>query len=367
MIEAYEYIAQKFPDNQAVKNELTELYFEQGIKRAKELGPAKKEPPKVTATIEQISPHLAEQYLEHAIATLKGIEATERIIMEEKVTPPLLHEVEIEKPEETTDSLTGLHDYKYLNSYLEVKIREAEYKKLAMPLIFLDINKFNDVNISFGSSAGDEILIQLAKILKTNTRPEDMLFRYNGDEFALLLTGIEKEEALSVGERLKGIIKDYTFKHGIRLTVNTGIAAYPEDANTSQLLLELARKGIGIPEKVHLSIHSPKLIGRERELKELEDVFKQVMQGDGKVIFISGAAGVGKTRLANEFLDIVKFKGAQILATSCYALPSTPYEPFKIIFTNLYKSGRLSKNAQKALGRVPPFLLSHSGTVPECF
>lgn len=111
----------------------------------------------------------------------------------------------------THDELTKLVNRKEFNHQLEKAFTATQLNKKCHALCFLDLDKFKIVNDNCGHKAGDELLIQLTKIIKNNIRNHDTLARIGGDEFGLLLDGCSLDKAIEITEGLVRLIKNYEF------------------------------------------------------------------------------------------------------------------------------------------------------------
>jgi diguanylate cyclase (GGDEF)-like protein len=151
------------------------------------------------------------------------------------------------KEQAIRDPLTGLFNRRYLTEALEREFSKAERQKTPISLVLMDIDRFKRCNDTFGHKAGDLVLIALANMLLNMTRREDIVCRYGGEEFLVVLPGMEGEDA-----RLRTEEWRLTFQHltipqrGFRLkaTLSAGIACYPNDGNTLDKLLRVADESL---------------------------------------------------------------------------------------------------------------------------
>lgn len=107
-----------------------------------------------------------------------------------------------------TDFMTGLINRRGFKEAVHNAISDAKKYGVAFTLIILDIDNFKDINDSCGHPYGDEVLKIIAHIIKQNTRHSDLSFRYGGDEFALILPGTSKEDALQVCMNIQSSLND---------------------------------------------------------------------------------------------------------------------------------------------------------------
>ncbi len=134
-----------------------------------------------------------------------------------------------------TDSLTQLWNHGYFQHKLEELLKEHQEKQHPLSLLLVDIDDFKRYNDEHGHQKGDEILKNIAKILKDHCRSIDLPCRYGGEEFALILPDTGKPEALNIAERLRKTVEEAGLP-----TLSIGVATFPEDATTKEELIELA-------------------------------------------------------------------------------------------------------------------------------
>lgn len=146
-----------------------------------------------------------------------------------------------------TDSLTEVATRRYFLERLSEEIRRSMRHKSNLSLLMLDIDHFKETNDKFGHLVGDVVLREVAVILKSNLREIDVIGRYGGEEFSILLTGIDREGAFQVAERIRENIESAIFKAYDELvtsTVSIGISVFPEDGVDMEALIESADKAL---------------------------------------------------------------------------------------------------------------------------
>ncbi|MFD0787905.1 GGDEF domain-containing protein, partial [Micromonospora azadirachtae] len=147
-----------------------------------------------------------------------------------------------------TDPLTGLWNYRYLRESIRREVERASRFGRMLSVLALDLDRFKDVNDTYGHAAGDTVLAEFARRLRGEIREVDLAFRQGGEEFVLLLPETDARGAAIVAERLGAAIRDTSMPvepHAgtpvpVRVTVSIGIAVYPDHANTGQQVLEAA-------------------------------------------------------------------------------------------------------------------------------
>jgi len=138
-----------------------------------------------------------------------------------------------------TDKLTGLYNRRYFDYFLDLEIKRSSRQKASLALLMIDIDNFKPINDTFGHLFGDSILNKLGELLKAKTRETEMVARYGGDEFAIVMSNTGLTEAVQIAERIRQSIQAFSFgtKNSLA-TVSIGIAMYPLDANSLNELIE---------------------------------------------------------------------------------------------------------------------------------
>ncbi|WP_243186856.1 GGDEF domain-containing protein [Clostridium muellerianum] len=148
------------------------------------------------------------------------------------------------KSEASIDFLTGLNNVRQFNHMFTIASQQAIRNKEYMSLLFLDIDHFKKINDTFGHSAGDIVLRDLAVILNRSCRVYDIVSRNGGEEFSILLLNCSANRALEVAERIRETIENNNFyisdKTFINITISIGISTYPNITNNIDKLLEHA-------------------------------------------------------------------------------------------------------------------------------
>jgi diguanylate cyclase (GGDEF)-like protein len=152
-----------------------------------------------------------------------------------------LHERTLAQASE--DGLTGLLNHRAFQTRLEEEVARAQRGDHPLALLMIDLDDFSLVNNTYGHQVGDATLAATAKILRRNIRLHDLLARYGGDEFAVILPETDMEEAHSLAERIRGAIDSVTVAEDsvtIPIRASIGIAALPTHATTREDLIRAA-------------------------------------------------------------------------------------------------------------------------------
>ena len=247
------------------------------------------------------------------------------------------------------DDLTGLYNRRYFYLRLDEEIKRSSRYGRPFCLLLMDLDNFKLINDSFGHLRGDRVLAEFARLLRESVRETDIACRYGGDEFALILPETDRKSSLKVANKIMEALKKTYFGDDmpLRLSISIGISSYPEDGNTPEELFNASdhalyfakREGgnrVKFVEKKEMPAQetglylSPKFTGRDDELESLKKFFVKALQRKTTTVVISGEAGVGKTRLAREFLKVASLLGAEILKGKCYDFTKDiPYQPIK--------------------------------------
>jgi len=143
----------------------------------------------------------------------------------------------------THDSLTGLLTRRAFLDQFERDASRSRRNGEPFALALLDLDHFKQLNDDHGHPFGDETLRQTAQRLRSGLRAHDVLGRYGGEEFALLMPGLDKEAGLRAVERVRCDVEALELEHddvGLRLTISAGVAAYPKDGVDWESLLGAA-------------------------------------------------------------------------------------------------------------------------------
>lgn len=160
-----------------------------------------------------------------------------------------LYEQEIKRP--FTDSLTGLFNHGFFLVFLEQEIKRSKRYALPFTLGVVNIDSFSAYNNRYGALQGDRMLQKISEIIKASTRQADLIARFSGDEFAIILHTINSEGAFIPAERIRDSI---ACSQEIPLTVSIGLVSFPRDASNKEELLY----------KVETALYQAKIKGKNK-------------------------------------------------------------------------------------------------------
>lgn len=143
-----------------------------------------------------------------------------------------------------TDDLTKLYNFRYLDQTLDHEIKRCQRYSSVLSIIFFDMDYFKEVNDTHGHLMGSKVLVEVGRLLLENLRTVDIIARYGGDEFVVVLPETDVQTAVRITQRLQRGLRAAEFLKedglNIRLTASFGIAGYPEHAQSKRDLVRLA-------------------------------------------------------------------------------------------------------------------------------
>lgn len=146
------------------------------------------------------------------------------------------------------DDVTSLYNARYLLSALDREVNRAARSSSKLSVLFLDLDRFKQVNDRCGHLIGSRVLRELGGLLQESVRAIDTVGRYGGDEFTMLLVDTGLEGAISVADRIRQSVAEHAFgaERGLdlRLTVSVGVATFPLHGESRERLLDLADKAM---------------------------------------------------------------------------------------------------------------------------
>lgn len=156
----------------------------------------------------------------------------------------------------TLDSLTGIYNRRAFDLIIEQTMKEVRRNRVPLSVILFDLDEFKQINDCHGHIAGDEVLRHIVRLVGANIRVSDVLCRWGGEEFLILLQGCGLRDARTMGEKIRRIIREQPAEHAgqkIEITISLGIAEYRQGENPDRLF-----------SRVDQALYRAKTQGRDR-------------------------------------------------------------------------------------------------------
>lgn len=135
-----------------------------------------------------------------------------------------------------TDKLTQLYNRVKLDNALENELNLAKEKALNFGLIMIDIDEFKEINDCFGHLAGDEVLVALAELFKTCVRSTDIVGRWGGEEFLIILPDTDEHDAIELAEKIRRQVNETLFLQQEHITISLGVSVYNQDITVDSVI-----------------------------------------------------------------------------------------------------------------------------------
>ena len=241
-----------------------------------------------------------------------------------------------------TDDLTGLYNRRFFRHCVAEQKAQSDHTNLPFALLIMDIDHFKQINDTQGHAVGDQVLIHVAAVLKEELRERGWLFRYAGDEFVGLVRNGNEDHVQMLCNRILQKISELAGNQNLsvpNLSISIGYAVYPNDTrsigdlleaadralyaskhagrNTSHSAHEIAQKQKEMMGNWPLPVQCASLIGRQHSWNLLQHHFLECRNGRGRLIFITGEAGIGKSRLIRHFIRRQRVSDYHILSGEC--------------------------------------------------
>jgi diguanylate cyclase (GGDEF)-like protein len=143
------------------------------------------------------------------------------------------------------DGLTGIFNRRYFEMRVTEEIERVRRYENALALVMVDIDHFKRLNDEFGHLLGDEVLRQVSKLFEQNLRKSDIVCRYGGEEFVLLMPQTTLDHAVAAAEKVRKTVGTWTFPGVARpVTISLGVAAFPADGDSRDALVSAADRAL---------------------------------------------------------------------------------------------------------------------------
>lgn len=169
------------------------------------------------------------------------------------------------------DGLTGLYNRKFLEENSKKLIPQVIREGISIGVLMLDMDHFKAVNDEYGHDIGDKVLKELARVLNETVRESDIIIRYGGEEFIILLVGVKTDEdALSVAQKIGKNVRDNEIDvyagNKLRKTVSLGLSMFPDDSNSFDTVIKNA----------DIALYEAKNSGRDKVIRFKEEQVSSV-------------------------------------------------------------------------------------------
>jgi diguanylate cyclase (GGDEF)-like protein len=229
------------------------------------------------------------------------------------------------------DALTGAYSRALLAPRLAEELARAARSHTGCSLFLFDVDYFKSVNDAYGHQRGDEILRQLCDRINGLIRAYDVLFRYGGDEFVLLLPDTGQADAVRVALRLTEGVKaaEFAGEPPLAVSVSLGVAVFPEDATDADGLLAAADRRNYLakhrgracavadddvaPAESAARPTSSRLLERDVPLSGVRDFLTRLVAGDRGTLELTGERGAGYTRFLTEVARAGRLRGFEVV------------------------------------------------------
>ncbi len=166
-----------------------------------------------------------------------------------------------------TDAMTGLHNRRFLEEFAETLVSSNQRRKSQLSILMLDLDYFKMVNDTYGHDAGDLVLKALAKTMRASVRASDLVIRYGGEEFLILMQDAGGENADMVAEKIRAAVESMKVQLPgavLQKTISIGIAEFPHDSDTFWQAVKYA----------DVAMYNAKESGRNRVVRFLPEMWK---------------------------------------------------------------------------------------------
>ncbi len=187
-------------------------------------------------------PYSEVELISRIYGAMKNKELRDELIRQKRQVEDLLSKVGIMA---ITDPLTGIFNRRHLESELEKEFSKRKRYKQAITCLILDVDHFKRVNDSYGHKAGDMVLKELAQRLKQSLRQVDIVARWGGEEFVIVLPQVGRDDAVKSASRIHALVSNAKFENiDEPITVSIGVSCVSDSINTAEELIDAADRAL---------------------------------------------------------------------------------------------------------------------------
>ena len=164
------------------------------------------------------------------------------------------------------DAMTGLNNRRFLEEFVDTLVANVQRQNAQLAILMLDLDYFKMVNDTYGHDAGDTVLKMVAKTFKQCVRASDMVIRYGGEEFLIILHNSDQEAGAEVAEKIRLAVEGLKFPVGgttLQKTISIGVSEYPKDSDTFWQAVKFA----------DVALYRAKETGRNRVIRFTPDMW----------------------------------------------------------------------------------------------
>ena len=275
------------------------------------------------------------------------------------------------------DDLTGALVRRAFVNVTSAVLAERRRTGAAVSLLVLDVDQFKSVNDNFGHLAGDDALRMVAGVVRDLLRPGQYVGRYAGDEFVVLLPGVDAVGARVIAESVRSTTSAMVIplhddpERSLSVTLSIGVATAPEHGESFEALFTTADRALfdakrdgrdkvvaaGTTNDATPQLVFNRFVGRAAETRALVLALDQSMHGGPQTRLVIGEAGVGKSSLVRQLVPECRLRGAVVVTGRAMESESRPpFGPWAEVLAGVHALGLAPKRAWPLLGRLVPVL-----------